>query len=115
MNHPNLFKNDTMKKVNQMKKITYLRYTIQYIFDPEVPFGKKIWIILVLLYFFSPVDLIPDPLFGLGFIDDAIILFFTIMRMTKILEIYMQEKKNTNSAEKPGPTIEDVEYRIHED
>lgn len=42
--------------------------------DPEVPRDAKIIAVAALLYFISPVDVIPDMLGPLGFVDDAAVI-----------------------------------------
>jgi len=50
---------------------------IRLLFDPRVPFVTKIVPIFGILYVISPFDIIPDYLIpGVGWIEDAIILFF---------------------------------------
>jgi len=45
-----------------------------------------------LLYFISPIDVIPDFIFGLGFIDDAFILGYVFKKVTKEIEKYQAWK-----------------------
>ena len=40
----------------------------------EVPLGSIVGIISALIYIFSPVDLIPDPVPGVGYLDDATVI-----------------------------------------
>ena len=40
----------------------------------EIPLGSIVGIISALIYILSPVDLIPDPIPGVGYLDDATIL-----------------------------------------
>ena len=42
--------------------------------DPQTPTRAKLTIIGALAYFVSPIDLVPDFILGLGFVDDATIL-----------------------------------------
>lgn len=53
----------------------------------EVPIGSIIAILIGLLYFVSPIDLIPDFLPG-GFIDDAAVLGLVIKQVKGDLEKY---------------------------
>ncbi|MFU8857939.1 MAG: YkvA family protein [Deferrisomatales bacterium] len=40
--------------------------------DPEVPRGAKVRLALALAYFISPIDLVPEALFGpIGYLDDV--------------------------------------------
>jgi len=45
-----------------------------------------------LLYFISPIDVIPDFIFGLGFIDDAFILGYVYKKVVKEIEKYQAWK-----------------------
>jgi len=42
--------------------------------DPRTPWYAKVWAVIVVGYAFSPIDLIPDFIPVLGYLDDAIIL-----------------------------------------
>lgn len=42
--------------------------------DPRTPLHAKVFAALVAGYAFSPIDLIPDPIPVLGYLDDAILL-----------------------------------------
>ena len=44
----------------------------------EVPFATMVGIAVVLVYFMTPVDLIPDAIPGLGRLDDAAVLLFAV-------------------------------------
>ena len=42
--------------------------------DPRVPWYARVWIVVVLAYAFSPIDLIPDFIPVLGYLDDLILI-----------------------------------------
>jgi uncharacterized membrane protein YkvA (DUF1232 family) len=42
--------------------------------DPRAPWYARAWAIVVAAYAFSPIDLIPDPIPILGYLDDLIIV-----------------------------------------
>ena len=44
----------------------------------EVPFASMVGIAVALVYFMTPVDLIPDAIPGLGRLDDAAVLLFAV-------------------------------------
>ena len=43
--------------------------------DPQTPARTKAILLAALAYFIAPVDLVPDIIAGLGFTDDAAVLF----------------------------------------
>ncbi|AHF07229.1 YkvA family protein [Desulfitobacterium metallireducens] len=58
----------------------------------EVPVGSIAAIIGALLYFISPVDLIPDVIPGVGLIDDVFVLSIAIRQVRSDLRKYEQWK-----------------------
>lgn len=50
-----------------------------------------IYVIAGLLYFISPVDLVPDFILGLGFIDDAAVLALVIKRIKGELDKFKSQ------------------------
>ncbi|WP_053956861.1 YkvA family protein [Inediibacterium massiliense] len=84
----------------------------KFIKDPEVSKWKKIMIFGAIVYVISPIDLIPDPVFGLGWIDDGIVIGYIISRISNELDKYIE--KDSVSFKK-GKIIEDVDYRIDDE
>ena len=64
----------------------------------EVPKGSISMIAIGLVYFLSPLDIIPDWILGAGLFDDAIILGFIIKQINADLEKYKVWKRGA-----PGP------------
>src|SRR3712207_2211161 len=56
----------------RLKSETYALYLAYS--DPRVPLYAKLFAALVVGYAFSPVDLIPDPIPVLGYLDDLILI-----------------------------------------
>lgn len=52
----------------------------------EIPKKSIIMIIAAIIYFVSPVDLIPDFIVGAGYIDDAAVIAFAIKQIAEDLE-----------------------------
>ncbi|RZL46607.1 MAG: DUF1232 domain-containing protein [Pedobacter sp.] len=57
-----------------------------------IPKSSVIAIVAALLYFISPLDVIPDFIVGLGFVDDAFILGWVYKRVIKELDRYQTWK-----------------------
>lgn len=58
----------------------------------EIPYTTILSIVGALIYFFSPVDLIPDFILGLGYIDDAGVIMFCVGSIMSDLEKYRNWK-----------------------
>lgn len=69
----------------------------EYLFDKDVLFPKKILIILVFIYILSPLDIIPDPILGLGIIDDIIILLIAYNLYKRELKKYAHQKEKSKN------------------
>ncbi|HYK73425.1 MAG TPA: YkvA family protein [Pseudoneobacillus sp.] len=63
-----------------------------------IPKGSILMIIATILYFVSPIDIIPDFLLGLGIIDDAAVIGFTLKQISTDLEkfrVWKEQEKET--------------------
>jgi uncharacterized membrane protein YkvA (DUF1232 family) len=60
------------EKAKQLKRDTYALYLAYK--DPRVPWYAKIFVAIVVAYALSPIDLIPDFIPILGYLDDLIII-----------------------------------------
>lgn len=56
----------------------------------DLPIGSLLSIVSALIYFFSPIDILPDFIVGLGFTDDAAVLLFVY----KLVHDDVQEYKD---------------------
>ena len=72
-----------------------------------VPTKSIVMIIVAVAYFVFPLDLLPDFIVGLGFIDDVAVLGFVIGQINKDLEDY-KEWKELNGGESEDAAEEDV-------
>jgi len=54
----------------------------------SIPKSSIIAVVAALLYFISPLDVIPDFIVGLGFVDDAFILSLVYKQVIKELDKY---------------------------
>lgn len=59
----------------------------------KIPTGSIVTIIASIIYFVSPIDIIPDFLLGLGIVDDAAVIAFVIKQITADLEKFRDWKE----------------------
>ena len=71
------------QKARQLKREIYALYLAYR--DPRVPLGAKIFAACVVGYAFSPIDLIPDPIPILGYLDDLILIPLGISLAIKLI------------------------------
>lgn len=62
----------------------------------KIPTGTIIAIISALLYFLSPIDIIPDVITGAGYIDDVFVIGACIKLVGSDIEDYQKWRKENN-------------------
>lgn len=75
--------------------------------DPRVPWYARILAVCVVGYAFSPIDLIPDPIPILGYLDDLIIVPVGIWLTIKLISVDVLEEcreKAKHERQKGKPT-----------
>jgi len=60
----------------------------------KIPTRSIVTIIATIIYFVSPIDLVPDFLLGLGIVDDAAVIGFVLKQITVDLERFRIWKEN---------------------
>lgn len=90
---------------------------LKYMLDPAIPLNQKIWVIVSLLYLVSPVDFMPDPIFGIGIIDDIVVILLMLSFMAGRLKKYDENKNASRSWQKQREAQDaiDVEYEVIDD
>jgi uncharacterized membrane protein YkvA (DUF1232 family) len=91
-----------------ISKLPFVRDVVAFYFavlDPAVPIAKKGLLAGAVLYFLSPIDLIPDFLGLVGFGDDAVVakLVFNTARDILTEEHYRQADDALNLSQQPAP------------
>jgi uncharacterized membrane protein YkvA (DUF1232 family) len=71
-----------------------IKYFMEYIVDKKVPLYKKGMILLSLLYFILPIDIVPDFIIGLGWLDDAVVAAFIWNALSSEMREYIADKKH---------------------
>ncbi len=90
------------QKVGELKIEVYALYLAYR--DPRVPWYAKIFAACVVGYAFSPIDLIPDPIPVLGYLDDLIILPLGIFLALKMIpkDVMAESREKTKAITKEG-------------
>ncbi len=70
-------------KARKLKREVYALYLASR--DPRVPWHARVAAIVVVAYAFSPIDLIPDPIPVLGYLDDLILIPLGIALVIKLI------------------------------
>ncbi|MBD0385283.1 MAG: DUF1232 domain-containing protein [Nostoc sp. C3-bin3] len=88
----------------RLKKDIYTIYLASK--DPKVPWYARLLAVVVVAYAFSPIDLIPDFIPILGYLDDLILIplgIWLILRLipTSVLAECREKAEATNSQQKP--------------
>ena len=60
----------------------------------EVSYQTIIWSIIGVIYFLNPADLIPDIVFGLGFLDDVAVIRWIFKHFKKDIEKFREWEKS---------------------
>lgn len=72
--------------------IDQIRLTWALLTDRRTPLLAKAAILLPIVYFFSPIDLIPDVILGLGQLDDLGVLLAGMRLMETLTPAYLVEE-----------------------
>jgi uncharacterized membrane protein YkvA (DUF1232 family) len=59
----------------------------------RTPGLKWLVIVLTFVYIFSPIDLIPDFIPGIGIIDDSVLLIVLVSELIRMAQEYSRNKK----------------------
>ncbi len=85
--------------------------------DKTVPLRKKLIVVLGILYFLNPIDLIPAPILLFGIIDDLVIWIFIIYYLREELDKYWLGEKEVDPEEKfrGKKIIDDVNFEVKDE
>lgn len=75
--------NDWHQRVRQLKGETYALYLAYK--DPRVPWYARLWVAIVVGYALSPIDLIPDFIPVLGYLDDLVLIPLGVLLAIKLI------------------------------
>jgi len=85
-------------KTGLFADVQLLREMINAYLSGNYKFNKRtiVYVVAGLLYFLSPIDLVPDFILGLGFIDDAAVLAMVVKRLKTEVDTFKNEKTENN-------------------
>jgi uncharacterized membrane protein YkvA (DUF1232 family) len=104
--------NKAIRMANDRKEILgETREKLQLFFDlikayskgeyKDVSNGTIVTVIGAILYFVSPLDFVPDFIIGLGIIDDAAVIGYTLKKISKELEGFQRWKNLSANNKNP--------------
>ena len=84
----------TVRKLKEDIYTLYLAYR-----DPRVPFHAKIVLIITVAYAFSPIDLIPDFIPVLGYLDDLLLVPLGVWLVVRLAPAAVLEASRASAQE----------------
>ena len=88
-----------VKKAKQLKTETYALYWC--VRDKRVPWYVKVFLAVIVAYALSPIDLIPDFIPVLGYLDDLILILGGIYLSLKIIPVEVLEECRQKAISEP--------------
>lgn len=85
------------ERAHSLKVQTYALYLAYR--DPRVPWYAKVFIFLVVAYAFSPIDLIPDFIPVLGYLDDLVLIPLGVWLALKMIPVEVMEEARIRARE----------------
>ncbi len=89
------FINFWKQKARQLKQETYALYFAYR--DPRLPWYARVFLALIVAYAFSPIDLIPDFIPILGYLDDLVIVPLGIHFALKMIPAQVMEESRAKA------------------
>jgi uncharacterized membrane protein YkvA (DUF1232 family) len=72
----------------------------------DIPWGSIVLVIVAIIYFVSPIDLIPDILPGIGLIDDAAVIAFVVAQIKADLDNFLAWEVERSDGENDSEGIQ---------
>ena len=91
---------DFKNRVRQLKRETHALYLAAR--DPRTPWYAKLFVAGVVAYAFSPIDLIPDFIPVIGYLDDLVIVPLGILLAVKLVPADLMSEFRTAAASADG-------------
>jgi uncharacterized membrane protein YkvA (DUF1232 family) len=84
-------------RAKQLKREVYALYLAYK--DPRTPWYARVLAALVVAYAFSPIDLIPDPIPVLGYLDDLVLIPLGAYLAVKLIPKQVMEESRVKAVE----------------
>jgi uncharacterized membrane protein YkvA (DUF1232 family) len=96
-----------------------LRLVWRLLNDPDVPIWVKLVPPLAILYIISPIDIVPDPVLGLGQLDDLAVILLGLKVFVELSPrgVVQRHREELERRMPPAPEGEvvDASYRVIDD
>jgi uncharacterized membrane protein YkvA (DUF1232 family) len=76
--------------------------------DPRVPLYARVFAAVVVGYAFSPIDLIPDPIPVLGYLDDLVLVPLGVWLAVRMIPAHVLAEKRAEAREATGRPVNRV-------
>ncbi len=75
--------------------------------DPRTPWYGKVWAGIVVAYAFSPIDLIPDPIPVLGYLDDLVLIPLGVLIALRLIppQVMLDSRARADEALASGKPV----------
>ena len=93
------------QRARALKKEVYALYLAYR--DPRTPWYAKVVAALVVAYAFSPIDLIPDPIPVLGYLDDLVLIPLGVALVLRLIppEVMIDARAKTEELLRAGKPV----------
>ena len=71
-----------------------------------IPWRSLVYVVAALLYFINPIDVIPDALVGLGFVDDAAVVAAVVRALRREIAAFDAWESTDEASILPAPVRE---------
>ena len=101
------------EKARTLKRETYAVYLACR--DPRVPWYARVFAVCVVAYAFSPIDLIPDPIPVLGYLDDLILIPLGIKLALRMIpaEVMAESREKAREIIRQGKPVNRSRKALH--
>ena len=99
--------------------LRHIKLVWQLMIDPQVSLWVKLIPPIAILYLLSPIDLVPDPILGLGQLDDLAVLLIAVKLFIEMSSSDAGRRVSGKTASDTPPYPEnevvDASYRVIDD